>query len=126
MFFWYMRYNDIGLSVFFYYNIDLRGVDVLKSEDSAKIKQLQQSLKKSFDLLQQYVLFPPDDLNPGMYETTGHWLEIINRDVFNMYLTLAKIQKFSLSRQQADLMVKKAKEYGYTVPDYILEQAKTK
>ena len=99
---------------------------MLKPEDAAKIKQLQQSIKKSFDLFQQYVLFPPDDLNPGMYETTGHWLDTISRDVFNMYLTLAKTQKFSLSKEQADMMVKKAKEYGYTVPEYILEQAKTK
>lgn len=99
---------------------------MLKPEDSAKIKQLQQSIKKSFDLFQQYVLFPPNDLNPGMYETTGHWLDTISRDVFNMYLTLARLQRYPLTQKQAELLVIKAKEYGYKVPDYILEQAKSK
>ena len=63
---------------------------MLKPEDVDELKELQQSIKKSLDLFQQCVMFPPEDLHP-----------------------------------QAELVIKKAEEYGYTVPEYVLEQAKS-
>ena len=45
---------------------------MLKPEDVDELKELQQSIKKSLDLFQQCVMFPPADLHPGMYETIGH------------------------------------------------------
>ena len=92
---------------------------MLKPEDVDELKELQQSIKKSLDLFQQCVMFPPEDLHPGMYETMNHC------DVFNLYLTLAKFQEFPLLKEQAELVIKKAEEYGYTVPEYVLEQAKS-
>jgi ssDNA-specific exonuclease RecJ len=89
---------------------------MLKPEDVDELKELQQSIKKSLDLFQQCVMFPPEDLHPGMYETMNHWLDTIGRDVFNLYLTLAKFQEFPLLKEQAELVIKKAEEYGYTVP----------
>ena len=87
---------------------------MLKPEDVDELKELQQSIKKSLDLFQQCVMFPPEDLHPGMYETMNHWLDTIGRDVFNLYLTLAKFQEFPLLKEQAELVIKKAEEYGYT------------
>ncbi len=60
---------------------------MLKPEDVDELKELQQSIKKSLDLFQQCVMFPPEDLHPGMYETMNYWC--------------------------------------YTVPEYVLEQAKS-
>ena len=98
---------------------------MLKPEDVDELKELQQSIKKSLDLFQQCVMFPPEDLHPGMYETMNHQLDTIGRDVFNLYLTLAKFQEFPLLKEQAELVIKKAEEYGYTVPEYVLKQAKS-
>ena len=77
---------------------------MLKPEDVDELKELQQSIKKSLDLFQQCVMFPPEDLHPGMYETMNHWLDTIGRDVFNLYLTLAKFQEFPLLKEQAELL----------------------